>query len=306
MKKDEFLRKYLDNELSDSDKQKFSELMESDPQLNHELTGLVELEKNLNESRMKLRDSDIAFIGGFKADLIENLKNQPVTKFAPVNWKELFQNYALFISMLFLFFTGSIVSYFYTNQTKSSYQISYLPLSSTDEIKRNEGNNVIDEIIIEKNEKETIKKEKNIEKRSLEPLIASSEKNEIALSIKEKNILTNQQLLEKLKLDLEEFEKNQDLFNTAVTKKRLGQLYGKIAGKTEEARNYLVQATSIFEKLNYYELIAECYGELAIVELSIGNRTVAKDYIERCIQILQSNNSKKLKYWQDVFEKNFR
>lgn len=306
MKNEEFLRKYLDNELSDSDKQKFSELLNSDPQFKSELTGLIEIENNLNESRLTLRDSDIAFIMGFKADLIDNIKNQPITKFATVNWKELFHDYAFIISLIFLFFIGSLVSYFYTNETKFHNQISYKPLSSKNLNTPQLENTVVNDLVNKTNEIVSKKEEKIIEKRSYEPLIASSEKNEIALSIKENNILTNQQLVEKLKSDLETFEKNQDLFNTAITKKRLGQIFGKTSGKVEEARTYLIQAITIFEKMKYSELLAECYGELALIELSDGNRALAQDYFDRCIQILQSYNSKKLKYWQDIYEKNLR
>lgn len=306
MKKEEFLMKYLDNELSDSEKQKFSELLNSDPQLKSELTGLIEIENNLNESRMTLRDSDIAFLGSFKADLIDNIKNQPITKYLSLNWKEVVHDYAFIISLICLFFIGSLVSYFYTNETKFHNQISYKPLISKDLNTPQLENTVVNDLVNNTNEIVSKKDEKIIEKRSYEPLIASSEKNEIALSIKEKNILTNQQLVEKLKSDLETFEKNQDLFNTAITKKRLGQIFGKTSGKIEEARTYLIQATTIFEKMKYSELLAECYGELALIELSDGNRALAQYYFDKCIQILQSNNSKKLKYWQDIYEKNLR
>jgi hypothetical protein len=306
MKKEEFLMKYLDNELSDSEKQKFSELLNSDPQLKSELTGLIEIENNLNESRMTLRDSDIAFLGSFKADLIDNIKNQPITKYLSLNWKEVVHDYAFIISLICLFFIGSLVSYFYTNETKFHNQISYKPLISKDLNTPQLENTVVNDLVNNTNEIVSKKDEKIIEKRSYEPLIASSEKNEIALSIKEKNILTNQQLVEKLKSDLETFEKNQDLFNTAITKKRLGQIFGKTSGKIEDARTYLVQATTIFEKMKYSELLAECYGELALIELSDGNRALAQYYFDKCIQILQSNNSKKLKYWQDIYEKNLR
>lgn len=306
MKKEEFLRKYLDNELSDSEQKKFSELLKSDPQLNLELTSLIEIEKNLNKTRLTLNDSDIAFIGGFKTDLIDNIKNQPPTKYMLFNWKKIIHNNFLIVSLIVLFLIGSLVSYFYTNETKIHNQIDYIPIKAKNINKTLEAENLnyeSDNII---KENVTKKDEKIIEKRSYEPLITSSEKNEIALSISEKNILTNQQLVEKLKSDLEEFEKNQDLLNIAITKKRLGQLYGKTTDKTDEARTYLIDAKTIFEKLKYSELLAECYAMLALIELSDGNRSLAKDYIEKSLQILQNNNSKKLKYWQDIYEKNFK
>ncbi|MCX7736518.1 MAG: hypothetical protein N2319_07365 [Candidatus Kapabacteria bacterium] len=306
MKKEDFLRDYIDNELSEAGKKKFSALIENDSELKQELNNLIDMEKSLNESKMTLRDSDIAFLAGFKTNLIENIKNQPASKFSPVNWKELIHNYAFILTFGILFFIGSIASYFYTNEVKIHHQIAYKPLNLDNTAKIIEEKSVTNELKANKDDILISTKETNTKEKTQEPLITSSEKNEITLSIKEKNILTNQELIDKLKADLENFEKSNDIFNTAVTKKRLGQIYGKLQGKTEEAKTLLIQSATAFEKLKYSEMQAECYGELALIELQLGNKTNAEDYIGRCIQFLEKNNSKKLKYWQDIYEKNFK
>lgn len=306
MKNEEFLRKYFDNELSDTDKTKFFVLTETDNELKQEFTALSDLENSLNQSKMNLRDTDIAFIAGFKTNLIDNIKNQPATKFSPVNWKELIHNYAFILTFGLLFFVGSIISYYFTNEIKIHHHIPYKPLTSQNINQINQDKEIGNEIKAKNNDLVITTKEKDTKEKNQESLITSIEKNELTLSIKERNVLTNQELIDKLKTDLENYEKNGDLFNIAVTKKRLGQIYGKLQGKTDEAKTLLIQAANEFEKLNYAEMKAECYGELALIELKIGNYTNAEDYIGRCIQLMEKNNSKKLKYWQDIYEKNFK
>lgn len=308
MKKEEFIRKFIDNELSVSQKDKFLTIVEKDKEMNEELTTLSTLENSLIESKTTLRDSDLAFLTAFKSELVNDLKNQPASKFSPVYWKEFLHNYSLITIFSLLFIVGSIVSYFHTTEIKNKYQISFKPFKTNHqpELKKFDNETLfIENKIAEKTPEANREADKNVRNKEIQ-LASTEEKNELTLSINEKNILTNQELVVKLKSDLENYERNADLLNIAITKKRIGQLFGKMNGKSDEAKTYLIQSAAIFEQLKYREMQAECLGELALIEFSTGNNVNAEEYFNKCIQLLQSNNSKKLKYWQDKYYKNFR
>lgn len=308
MKKELVLRKFLDDELSESEKKKLFAQLESNKEFKEELTDFVALEQKLKESKTTLRDSDILFLSNFKSDLTGKAI-KPTTGNFYHKWKELINNLTAITAISLFFLGGSLFFYFYANRTVEKLDIEYKPIYSNQQADKNEEKQVLNiekEVKIENqvnilgNSKRTINQPEEFASSTIQ------EKNELSLTIREKNILTNTELIEKLKSELEIYGKSGDLFNLAITQKRLGLLYGNLKGKMEDGKELIISASLIFSKLNHSEMEAECYGELALLELKSGNNEKAKEYLGRCLKMLQNTKSNKFDYWQDIYNKNFR
>ncbi len=312
MNKDELLNKYFNNELDESELAQFNELLANDNAFATEFQRLNKVEHSLNGLASQLTIDDLAFI----KQTGDNLVNVGHTASASTSSAgSSIMNLKVFLTSAVVISLVAILSYFgykafldkpATNETHTTVQKEQKPATAIKAIETQTSVQTDYEIIETPEEIQII--QKDTEDKGVEPAIAKTEQtktgspDELKGRIKDINPVKNRDIITQLQNELNDYRRNGDLLNEIWTLKRLGIFYRQL-GDFTQSEHYLNKALDGVLQLNNPTLTAEIYGEMACLYFENKKKDKAADYKNKCLELLETNSSKRAAYWQKKFKK---
>ena len=315
---DELVQKYLDNNINASEQKALDGFIRNSPEQAEEFQMMKKVELGLNDARTRMSAFDLAFIN----NVGENITSSSIADSGRNNSGRLsFANFlnknSKMISMGILFLAVILSVFIVNNNSRTSQVVKQLPtkqeiiktqpdiqsaVEKSADIKAVPSTTAFSQTDI-KEKNDVI--ESNTETKDI-PENVSDEKSKLDMQfiINEKNLQKNNDVIQKLYAELNTYEISGDIQLQALTLLRLGTLLRQINGREVEGRKNLLKSLAITKNLNNPELQGEIYGELGIIEIKSGNKASGLDYLEKCINNLESLGTKRLAYWKGVLEKN--
>ena len=311
---DELIQKHLDGELDDSGLTELQNLVKTDPDFADSVSGMENIETSLNAFKTQLTEHDDIFIRDFGATLITATtavggaslgSNAQLANTAGNSLKHFLITKKLFLSgILIVALTGS---YFLFNNVNSAG--TTVNTKSPALIKKSQNQTQVPQIAQETqvNQSET-KNEKNIPASSQQTQAVGNSnkplvKDELELSVKEKNNQKNLELINKLKVTLDDYSAKGDILNSALTAKRLGVLYRQLDGYENESLNQFQRALKMSEESRNQLMKAEVLGELSLLYFKTNQNDLGDKTLKQCIDLMNELASPRAEYWQKVKSK---
>jgi hypothetical protein len=297
---DDIMAKYLDGSISVDEQKELNDMMMQNPELREQYTNLTSLEKQLDKSKTVLYDTDLAFLSSYK----ESMFNKTNSDKAPIisNGSFLSSNLNLLVSALVIILgVGSVAYYFNTNST-----VNKMSVSQKAEPQKVIAPHSTQQLLTETQSTEvqtSPSKSKEIKETENNYKVTSPKESELKAQINQSTSLKNQDLIDKIRFDLTNYEKQNDLLNQAISLKKLGVIYRDGEKLLIESREYLNKALQIALASKSSEVTAEIYGELGLLEKKSGNINLAQNNIEKCIEMLRESKPERVKYWQKSLDK---
>jgi hypothetical protein len=294
------MAKYLDGSISVDEQKELNDMMMQNPELREQYTNLTSLEKQLDKSKTVLYDTDLAFLSSYK----ESMFNKTNSDKAPIisNGSFLSSNLNLLVSALVIILgVGSVAYYFNTNST-----VNKMSVSQKAEPQKVIAPHSTQQLLTETQSTEvqtSPSKSKEIKETENNYKVTSPKESELKAQINQSTSLKNQDLIDKIRFDLTNYEKQNDLLNQAISLKKLGVIYRDGEKLLIESREYLNKALQIALASKSSEVTAEIYGELGLLEKKSGNINLAQNNIEKCIEMLRESKPERVKYWQKSLDK---
>lgn len=312
MNKDDIIMKILDNELSPAEQQEAELLMQSDMDFASEVEGLSSVENQLHSLKTIITFQDLDFINNFGQSISGSASNigssAAAHKAGGIMSKILTKVNLVSMSIIssVIVITGGTA--IYLSQKMSDERIASNN-AKTEVIKNVDVDEpIVSDIPVEQNtdiQTNNLLKPEDVQTKNIVTDNFNSIKtpDELTISIKQKNKLTNAQMIENLGKELSSYEQKNDLLNMALTQKRLGVLINQ-TGNFNKASSYFEQAIENARILNNYSLEAESLGEFGLALIKSGNSIEGMNMLEKCISILKSKKSERADYWQNMLDQN--
>jgi len=308
---DVLMQKYLEGSINSNENTALRGIVGHDPILAERYNSLVYIEGELRQSKTMLNRHDMAFLTGFGRDIYPKI---PAAKIPAVSaGKAIFSGgnfLANLISSKLLILTGTslviitagIIGYnnfFKTETGHTSTPLSTVATQGIAEIPVEQEINTLNEKPVTFADVKGGKKSAHFQAQdTLSPKPVSQ--SEVTATIEEKNVQTNSEVIAQLQDDLDNFEKQNDKYNIALTQKKLGIAFRN--SDINQSRSLLTKSLGTAESLNS-EFQSEIYGEMAITEFKAGNSAAGAENLAKCLKLLESHNSARLEYWKKVQEK---
>jgi len=310
---DELVQKYLDNNINTWEQKALDDIVSNSPEYAEEFHMLKKVEMGLTTAKTRMNSFDIAFLSNV-GEKITSVARAPVSPLNPVRspFASFFHNNMILISLGMLTLAIIFGLFVITNSNVpapakvTSVKIPVMPKNQSGiETKVEKSSDIVENNDIPSNPiiAAPVQVVKNIDTAYIADANTKS-KFDMQLLITEKNLQKNNEVIQKLYTELNNYEASGDKQMQALTLLRLGTLLRQINGREDEGKKNLLKSLAITNNLNNPELQGEIYGELGIIEIKSGSKPTGIDYLEKCVKTLESLDPKRLAHWKDILEKN--
>lgn len=301
---DELIQKHLDGELDEAGRSNLESIAQSNPDVAETLTSMETIETSLGSFKTQLTESDDIFIRDFGMTLVTGSGATGGGESSGSS-NSSFRNFMMskniyFAGLLLVALTGS---YYFLGNSKGGNDQN----QSTKQ-------NVVQNNVIKDNSQSADQltqapvqstESKPQEKTSVLPQNANAAsknlvKDEMELSVKDKNNQKNIELINKMKVALDDYSAKGDVLNAALTAKRLGVLYRQLDGYSTESLSQFQRALKMSEESHNQLMKAEVLGELSLLYFKTNQSELGNKTLNQCIDILTSLSSSRLEYWQKI------
>jgi hypothetical protein len=301
---DELIQKHLDGELDEAGRSNLESIAQSNPDVAESIASMETIETSLGSFKTQLTENDDIFIRDFGMTLVSGSGATGGGESTGTS-NSSFRNFIMskniyFAGLLLVALTGS---YYFLGNSKGGNDKELSPKQNVVQKNVIKDNSQPADLLTQAPVQST--ESKHQEKTSVQPQSANSAtkslvKDEMEFSVKDKNNQKNIELINKMKVALDDYSAKGDVLNAALTAKRLGVLYRQLDGYSSESLLQFQRALRMSEGSNNQLMKAEVLGELSLLYFKTNQTELGNKTLNQCINLLNEMSSSRVDYWQKI------
>ncbi len=301
---EELIQKHLDGELDEAGRSSLESIAQSNPDVAENLTSMETIETSLGSLKTQLTESDDIFIRDFGMALVSG-SGASGGAVSTSSSRSSFRNFVMSKNIYFagLFLVALTGSYYFLGNSKAGKDQVQTAIQTTIQDNVIKDNLQQESPVIQTPVKTTESSVHEKITNQTEKAVSSQKsmvKDEMELTVKDKNNQKNIELINKMKLALDDYSAKGDVLNAALTAKRLGVLYRQLEGYESQSMSQFNRALKMSDESHNQLMKAEVLGELSLLYFKTNQTDLGNKTLEQCIELLTELSSSRVDYWQKI------